>query len=84
MNFTFKVIKDGQVIQAVRTHSIRRFLNNLRTINWQDGGIKTYLRVSYGKKICNFGCLCDFYNDGWYENKKDLWFAFNAFKENDD
>ena len=81
MNFTLRVIKNRQVVQTVRTHSIRRFLNNLRTINWKDGGIKVYLRVNYGKKIDVFGRLSTFYNDGWYKTKEDLWQAFNAFTE---
>jgi len=65
----------------VRTHSKRRFLNHLRTIKWQYKGIKVYIRVSYGKKVDVFGKLSTFYNDGLYENKEDLWSAFNAFKE---
>lgn len=81
MNFTLKVTKNRANIQMVRTHSVRRFLNNLRTINWQNGPLKVYLRVSYEKQVCNFGCLCNFYNDGWYENKENLWLAFDAFKE---
>lgn len=83
MNFTFKVKKNRSTIQVVRTHSIRRFINNLRTINWKDGGTKVYLRVNYGKKVDVFGKLSTFYNDGWYENQEDLRSAFNAFKEED-
>lgn len=83
MNFTFKIIKNGRVVQVVRTHSIRRFVNNLRTINWKDRGIKVYLRVNYGKKVDVFGKLSTFYNDGWYKTKEDLWLAFSAFKEED-
>lgn len=80
-NFTFRVIKDGQLVQGVRTHSKRRFLNRIRMINWQNNPLKVYLRVSYGKKICSKGCLCSFYNDGWYDNKTDLWQAVSAFTE---
>jgi len=81
INFTLKVIKNRQVIQMVRTHSIRRFLNHLRTINWQDKAIKTYLRVNYGKKVDVFGKLSTFYNDGWYDKVVNMWLAFNAFTE---
>lgn len=82
-NYTLKVIKNRVTIQIVRTHSIRRFINNLRTINWKNGGVKVYLRVNYRKKVDVFGKLSTFYNDGWYKAKEDLWSAFNAFKEED-
>lgn len=80
MNFTFKVIKNGKVIDRCQTHSFRRFTNSLRTIKWQDRS-SVYLRVSYGKKEDCFRKITDFWNDGFYENEKDLWLAFNAFKE---
>ena len=81
MNFTFKVIKNNKVIQRVQTHSIRRFYNHIRTINWQNRPSKAYLRVSYGKYTDCFGKMVNFYNDGEYETKEDLWLAFNVFKE---
>ena len=81
MNFTLKVIKNNQAIQIVRTHSIRRFCNHLRTIKWEDGGVLVYLRVSYGKEEDCFGKMVNFYNDGWYEDSEDLRFAFKAFTE---
>lgn len=81
MNFTFKVTKNNKVIQKCQTHSKRRFLNQLRAINWKDKPLKVYLRVSYGKHEDVWGKLSSFYNDGWYENEKDLWLAFNAFSE---
>lgn len=81
MNFTLKIIKENRTIQRVQTHSIRRFLNNLRAINWQNGPLKGYLRVSYGRQKNCFGRMVNFYNDGWYDNDKDLWLSFNTFKE---
>lgn len=81
MNSTLKVIKKGETIQKVRTHSTRRFLNHLRTINWRNGPLNVYLRVSYGKQEDCFGKLVNFYNDGWYQTEGDLWLAFNAFRE---
>lgn len=81
LNFTFRVVKDGNVVDRCQTHSKRRFYNRMRTINWQNNSFKVYLRVSYGKKIFSKGCLCSFYNDGWYDNKTDLWQAVNAFVE---
>ena len=72
MYFTLKVTKHGVVVQVVRTHSIRRFLKNIRTIKWQDRDIKAYLRVNYGK---------GFYNNGEYSNEKEFWLAVQAFTE---
>lgn len=72
MNFTLKVIENNRTIQRVQTHSLRSFTNSLRTINWLEPHLKVYLRVSYGE---------GYFNDGLYEKEKDLWLAFNAFKE---
>lgn len=81
MNFAFKVTKNNKTIQKCRTHSARRFINHLRTINWQNRTLAVYLRVSYGKQEDNFNRKVRFCNDGWYERERDLWIAFNAFKE---
>lgn len=81
MNFTLKVIRENKVVQTVRTHSKRRFLNSLRTINWGDEGIKACLRVSYGKQKDVWDKMATFYNDGFYEKKEEFWQAFKAFKE---
>lgn len=83
MNFTLKVIKNRKTIQSVRTHSVRRFTNNLRTINWTKPYPSVHLRVSYGKQKDTFGKMVTFYNDGNYDNKTDLWQAFNAFIKDD-
>ena len=79
LNYTFRVIKDSKTIDRSQTHSKRRFYNRIRTINWQDSHLKVYLRVSYGKQECNLGCVCNFYNDGWYNSKTELMFALDAF-----
>ena len=81
MNFSYKVIKNGRVVGNVRIHSKRLFLRRLRSINWGSGAPSVYLRVSYGKRVNNFGRLITFYNDGIYKNNEDLWGAFNAFIE---
>lgn len=72
MNFTYKAYENGRVVQSMRTHSIRRFLNRTRTIKWQKEHFNVYLRVSYKK---------GFYNDGDYQYKKDFWLAFYVFTE---
>lgn len=83
VNYFFRVMKNGQTIDRCSTHSWRRFLRQTRTINWQDGGIKTYLKVSYGKFEDNFGELTDFYNEGDCDNQEDFTMALKAFAEAD-
>ncbi len=83
-NYTLKLYKNNGKIEIVRTKKKMRFLRNIRTINWQNRGIKkAYLKVSYGKKICISGCLCDFYNDGYYDNKEELLQTFKYFDGED-
>lgn len=81
LNYTSRILKNGKTIDRCQTHSKRRFYNRIRMINWRNSPIKVYLRVSYGKKKCIKGCLCTFYNDGWYNNENNLMWAFNAFSE---
>ena len=83
MNLTLKVYKNGKLVDRVRTHSKRQFTTHLRTINWQNSPLRVYIRVSYGKNKCIKGCLCTFYNDGWYEDEKELLKAVKAFMEED-
>lgn len=81
--YTLKLYKSNGKIESVRTKKKRRFVRILRTINWQNGIKRAYLKVSYGKKICVKGCLCDFYNDGYYTNKKELLEVFKYFNDED-
>jgi len=81
LNYTFRVVRNGKTMEKCQTHSKRRFSNKIRTINWQNKPSKVYLRVSYGKGEDVFGKIVNFYNDGWYDNKKDLLFALNTFSE---
>lgn len=81
--YSLKLFKNGGKVKIVRTGKKRRFLNFLRTINWQNGIKKVYLKVSYGKKQCNYGCTCDFYNDGYCANKEELLNVFRYFNEED-
>jgi hypothetical protein len=69
--YTYRFCQNQEIYQY-KTHSKRLFLSNLRTINWQHKPLNIYLRVNYGK---------GFVNEGIYQNKKDLWLAFNAFVE---
>ena len=79
-NFTLKVYK-AQGVQRYETSSLRRFLNQTRTINWQNGIKKVYVRVSYGKFIDQSGKLTTFHNDGEYDNSQDFQSALEAFLE---
>lgn len=79
LNFTYRVIKSSKTIDRCQTHSKRVFYNRIRSINWQNSPLRVYLRVSYGKAECNHGCICNFYNDGWYETRGDLISALEAF-----
>lgn len=80
--FKLKVSKNNKTLETYATHSYKRFLIKARTINWQNGPISAYLKVSYGKDIDQFGKLSEFYNDGIYENDpKEFWKALAAFIE---
>lgn len=81
LNFTLRVIKDGKSIQRCQTHSRRRFYDRIGRINWQNKPLKVYVRVNYGRQVCNRGCLCSFHNDGVYETKQDLLHTLAAFIE---
>lgn len=81
LGLLLKVFKNGKMVERYHSKSKRRFYNHVRTINWEDGGIKVYLRVSYGKHFSNPGKLESFWNDGVYDNKKDFNLALKAFCE---
>lgn len=68
-NYTYKIYKKGEVVSRLSTHSIRRFLSRLRMIKENNA---TYLRVSYPLLGAN---------EGYYQKKKELLNALNAFNE---
>lgn len=81
-NYTLKLYKNNGKVEIVRTRKKKRFLRNIRTINWQNRDIKrAYLKVFYGKKICNYGCSCDFHNDTYCSNQKELLQMFKYFDD---
>ncbi len=80
LNYTYKIKKDKKIVQRLSTHSLRVFLRELRTINFLQSSIEVYVRVFYGNSLCNRGCVCPSYNDGWYTRQKDLDFALQAFR----
>jgi len=81
-NYYLKTKEKGQKTRMVRTHSQRRFVNRLRTINWQNSP-SVYLRVSYGKKLNQDNKLVTFFNDGQYDNEQELLEVFKAFNDED-
>ncbi len=78
-NYTLKLYKNNGKVEKVRTKKKRRFLKILRTVNWQLGIKNAYIKVSYGKDLDNFGKRSEFYNDGYYDNKKELLLVFKYF-----
>lgn len=80
-NFQLKIYLEGRVVSNIRTHSIRSFLNHLRSIKYDNHNYKYYLRVSYGKGINNFNQRVSFFNCGEYDDYLSLISAFNAFNE---
>lgn len=80
-NFTFRVIKNGKTIARCQTHSKRRFYSRIRSINWRNKPLHVYLRVSYGRCLSVRKKIESFYNDGVYDNKRDLLATLRAFTE---
>lgn len=74
-----KASLNGKVVQMVRTHSLRVFLNRTRTYKWQESNFEVYLKVGYPKRENNFGKVVEFCNEGTYTNKVDFAQAANAF-----
>lgn len=72
MNYFYKLFKDKEVVDKGLTHSKRRFLKKIRTVNWKNNVTKAYVRINYKKGLVN---------EGEYVNKQDLWIAINAFLE---
>lgn len=80
LNFRIKVIVNGKTTTDSLTHQKRRFLRKIRTINFQNGQM-VYIRINYGVLKDNFGKSTNFYNDGYYDNYRDLIRAAEAFTE---
>ena len=71
-NYMVKLYKNNQLKNRYETLSIRRFLNKIRSVNWENSTFKVYLRISYGYGI---------YNSGTYSEKKKFTKALKAFLE---
>lgn len=80
LNLTFKAYENNGKVDRYEKSSIRAFYNHARSIDFSKLK-KIYLRVSYGRHLDNFGKMKTFYNDGFYETKKDFFEALSAFTE---
>lgn len=65
----------GKIRKYTSNTSPRRIYSQIEANNFQ----KAYVKVSYGKKKCIDGCMCEFHNDGWYANKQELNQAVKTF-----
>ncbi len=81
MKFLIKIYNKDKTIIKSWTRRKTKFRRILRSINFQNTVLKAYLRVDYGMGINNFKKWVMFYNDGYYDNYKDLISAFNIFIE---
>ena len=68
LGYTIKLYKKSKLIQSATFGLKSRLVVAVGSLPWE----KAYLKVKYNK---------DFFNDGWYETKKDLKSALNAFTE---
>ncbi len=79
--FKLLVREKEKEVQRANTHSIRRFLKIIRSINWENPHCRVYMRVSDGRFSDNRRRFVEFYNDGEYTNPEEFWQAFDAFIE---
>jgi hypothetical protein len=79
--YASKLYRTNGKRETFRTTKQKRFLKNIRMINWQSGICKVYLKVSYGKEKCVSGCICEFFNDTYCYNKEELLDMFNYFNK---
>lgn len=68
-------LPNGKISQYRSSRSTIRILSRVSLIKFK----KAYLKVSYGNKVDCFGKLSEFYNDGYYQNPKELVYAIKTF-----
>lgn len=81
LSFYFRVEKNGKTVDKARTGSKRRFLHHIGRVMWRNKPLNVYLKVSYGRHLDNFGKKANFYNDGFYQTRKEFIKALRAFTE---
>ena len=78
--YYIKIFKKGREVSNSHTKSLRRFLSNVRLVQFKDSMFKSVsIKVTYSLKENYLGKLEMFDNSGIYDNKKDLLFAAKAF-----
>ncbi len=70
-------LKNGKITQKYYREHGRRFTSSIVPNSFK----KAYVKVSYGRKKCNFGCVCEFANWGTYETRPELLKAIRDFLE---
>ncbi len=76
MLITLKLTKpDGRIAQYTTHNKINRFYYIAR----HDKFLKAKIKVSYGKKECSQGCICEFSNEAEVFTKSDLLETIRAF-----
>ena len=69
------VTPKGKIRKYSSDKSTKRILSHVS----HDKFLKAYVKVSYGKKKCLNGCICEFFNDGWYTDPKQTEYAIKTF-----
>ena len=72
---------NAKKVVRVYTRNKLRFFNKVRALTSENFMLGVRLKISYGKKVDNFGKNVEFINEGIYKNKKDFDLAFKAFTE---
>lgn len=77
IKFTLKIWKQDETVQKYYSTKIRRIIAKVKA----DKFLKAYIKVSYGKGMTNKRKREEIYNDGIYDNPKELLEALSAFTE---
>lgn len=81
-NFTVKIyIANNKLMSRLCTTRPRVFLDYIRSLKWEKGIQKVYLRVFYGRFKDGSGSKAAFLNEGSYTSQKKLIHAYEAFNE---
>jgi hypothetical protein len=81
-NFTAKIYGvNNKLVSRLCTAHPRVFLDYIRSLKWEKGIQKAYLRIFYGTFNDCFGNKAAFRNEGFYTSQKKLIHAYEAFNE---
>lgn len=70
-------LENGKTAKKIYKASGRRFISKVVPNLF----LKGYVFVSYGKKLCNLNCMCEFYNDAEATTKPTLLKLIRDFLE---